>query len=70
MNKYSLTSDNYNDRIKQDITETINMSSVLFITAYENIENKTMMPIMENIIYEGMHKSLDRILKSENEKKN
>ena len=70
VNKYSLTSDNYNDRIKQDITETINMSSVLFITAYENIENKTMMPIMENIIYEGMHKSLDRILKSENEKKN
>ena len=67
VNKYKLTSESLGDKIKHDITETINMSSVIFITAYENIENKTLSPIMENIIYEGMHKSLDRILKGRNE---
>ena len=69
VNKYNLSADNYNDEIKQDITETINMASGFFISAYEKIENKTLSPIMENIIYEGMHKSLDRIQKGENNKK-
>ena len=45
------------------------MSSSVFIDAYENIKTKTMTPIMENIIYEGMHKSLDRILEGENKDK-
>ena len=69
VNKYSLTKDSYTEEIKADITATINMSSVLFINAYEAIENKTLSPIMENIIYEGMHKSIDRILKGENKDK-
>ena len=70
VNKYNLTADSLNDEIKQDITATINMASGFFINAYENIENKTLSPIMENIIYEGMHKSLDRIQKGENKDKN
>ena len=45
------------------------MSSDVFISAYENIDNKTLSPIMENIIYEGMHKSLDRIQNGENKEK-
>lgn len=70
VNKYNLTYDNYTQQIKSEITATINMCSVLFINAYESIENKSLSPIMENIIYEGMHKSLDRILKGENKDKN
>ena len=67
VNKYNLTQESYTEEIKADITATINMSSILFIDAYEKIENKTLSPIMENIIYEGMHKSLDRIIKGENQ---
>ena len=40
-----------------------------FLKNYENIDNKTLSPIMENIIYEGMHKSLDRIQNGENKEK-
>ena len=69
VNKYNLTPDNFTQEIKSEITATINMASVLFINAYESIENKSLKPIMENIIYEGMHKSLDRILSGENKDK-
>lgn len=69
VNKYNLTKESYTDEIKADITATINMSSILFTDSYEKIENKTLSPIMENIIYEGMHKSVDRILKGENKDK-
>lgn len=70
VNKYNLKGKNLTDEIKQEIAETINMSSDVFLSAYENIKNKTLSPIIENIIYEGMHKSLDRILKGEKEDKN
>ena len=69
VNKYKLTKDSFTEEIKEDITATINMSSILFIDAYEKTDNKTLSPIIENIIYEGMHKSLDRILKGENKDK-
>jgi hypothetical protein len=69
VNKYNLTQESYTEEIKADITATINMSSILFTDSYEKIENKTLSPIMENIIYEGMHKSLDRIIKGENKDK-
>ena len=71
INKYNLSRESYTDEIKQDITATINMSSGFFIDAYEKTENKALAPIMENIIYEGMHKSLDRIISGEkSERKN
>ena len=35
--KYNLTKESYTDEIKADITATINMSSVIFIDAYEKI---------------------------------
>ena len=69
VNKYKLTDDTFTDEIKNEITATINMSSTLFIESYEKIKNKTLTPIMENIIYEGMHKSLDRIISGEAERK-
>ncbi len=69
VNKYNLTSGELSDEIKDEITGTINMSGGVFITAYENIKSKTLAPIMENIIYEGIHKSLDRILKGETQDK-
>ena len=40
-----------------------------FIEAYENTKGRTLSPIMENIIYEGMHKSLDKIISGETKKK-
>ena len=69
INKYNLTRDSFNDEIKQEITATINMCSVFFIEAYENTKGRTLSPIMENIIYEGMHKSLDKIISGETKKK-
>lgn len=69
VNKYNLTKAEVSDEIKNEITGTINMSSDVFISAYENIRNKTLSPITENIIYEGMHKNLDRILSGENKKR-
>ncbi len=64
VNKYNLT-EKVTDEIKEEIAATINMSSVVFLNAYESIENKIMTPIMENIIYEGIHKSLDKIVKGD-----
>ena len=64
VNKYNLK-DKVSDEIKEEITATINMSSVVFLNAYENIDNKILAPIMENIIYEGIHKSLDKIVKGD-----
>lgn len=69
VNKYNLKNTELTEEIKDEITGTINMSSSVFIDAYENIKTKTMTPIMENIIYEGMHKSLDKILEGENKDK-
>lgn len=69
VNKYKLTDSELTQEIKADITGTVNMSGGIFISAYENITDKTLGTIMENIIYEGMHKSLDRILKGEKDKK-
>ena len=69
VNKYNLRNEIFSDEIKQEITATINMSSSVFIEAYEKTDNKTLSPIMENIIYEGMHKSLDRILRGESKEK-
>lgn len=69
VNKYKLTDSELTQEIKEDITGTVNMSGGIFLDAYENINRKTLRPIMENIIYEGMHKSLDRIMKGEKDKK-
>ena len=69
VNKYNLREEKFTDEIKQDIAATINMASILFINAYESIDSKSLKPIMENIIYEGMHKSLDRIINPEPKKK-
>lgn len=68
VNKYNLTSSELSDEIKEDIAGVINMSGGMFVTAYENINSKYLAAIIENIIYEGMHKSIDRILKGEKDK--
>ena len=70
VNKYNLRNSEYSQGIKQEITATLNMTSGFFIEAYEKTENRTLSPIMENIIYEGMHKSIDRILNGESQDKN
>ena len=70
VNKYDLSNNEYSQSIKQEITATINMTGGFFIEAYEKTENRTLSPIMENIIYEGMHKSIDRILNGESQDKN
>ena len=69
VNKYNLTSSELSDEIKEDIAGVINMGGGMFVTAYENINSKYLAAIIENIIYEGMHKSIDRILKGENKDK-
>ncbi len=69
VNKYKLQSSELTEETRNEITGTINMTGAFFIDAYESIENKTLTPIMENIIYEGMHKSLDRIIRGESKEK-
>lgn len=69
VNKYSLTKSELTEEIKNEIKGTLNMCSSIFIDAYEIADNKTLTPVVENIIYEGMHKNLDRILSGDNNKK-
>lgn len=68
--KYDLRESENAYSIKDVIEGTMNMCAAYFTSAYESIENKTMTPIMENIIFDGMFKILDNILSQEKSKGN
>ncbi len=62
VNKYGLVAGDRAKDIGEAVTGTMNMCAGFFTEAYEKIENKSMTPIMENIIYDGMYKTFDNIL--------
>lgn len=68
--KYDLRAGENAESIKDAIAGTMNMCAGFFYTSYEKIENKTMLPIIENIIYDGMFKIRDNILNKEKSKGN
>lgn len=68
--KYDLCAGETVESIKAAVAGTMNMCGAFFASAYENQENKTMTPIMENIIFDGMFKVLDNILNKEKSKGN
>ncbi len=62
VNKYSLTGEP-SEEIREEIKMSINMCLAMAGEAYEKTENKSLSPIMENIIYEGTENTMNDILK-------
>lgn len=62
VNKYSLTG-KPSAEIKEEIKMSLNMCLAMVCEAYEKIENKSLSPIIENIIYEGTENTMNDILK-------
>ncbi len=50
------------------IERNLNMSCAFAAESFDEIENKTLIPIAENIIYGGMDKTMNNILKGKNKK--
>ncbi|MBQ7295813.1 MAG: hypothetical protein IJW86_06430 [Clostridia bacterium] len=68
VNKYDLCAGDSVSDIKAALTGTMNMCGAIFGEAYEKAENKSLTAIMENIIYDGMYKTLNSILNKEKSK--
>lgn len=60
--KYNLTH-SPDEEVREEIRKSLNMSLALVCEAYENTENTTLKPIVENIIYEGTDIIINNILK-------
>lgn len=56
------------EEIKKEIEGTLNMSAAVAAEAFSEIEKKTLTPIVENIIYDGLENTMKTILKGKTEK--
>lgn len=56
------------EEIKREIEGTLNMSAAVAAEAFSEIEKKTLTPIVENIIYDGLENTMKTILKGKTEK--
>lgn len=65
--KYDLAAE-LSDSVKSEIEYTLNMSAAVVCEAFGNISKKTLVPIVENIIYDGMEITMKNILKGKREK--
>lgn len=65
--KYKLTKAP-DDEIKSEIEGTLNMCAAVAAEAFEETEKKTLTPIVENIIYDGLENTMKTILKGKTEK--
>ncbi len=65
--KYNLLNPDLPEQAKQEITGSLNLSLAMADEVYDDIENKTMKPIIENIIYDGMFNVMNNILKGNDE---
>lgn len=54
--------------IKKEIEGTLNMCAAVVCEAFENTDKKSLVPIVENIIYDGFENTLKTILKGKTEK--
>ena len=65
--KYSLSSfSDVSQSIIDEIIGTLNLSCAIAREAYEKIENKTLVPIIENIIFSGMTIRMNNIFERKN----
>ncbi len=60
--KYNLVS-KADEKTKEEIKSSLNMCLAMASEAYEGIENKSLTPLIENIIYEGTENTMNDILK-------
>lgn len=65
--KYKLTKAP-DDEIKSEIEGTLNMCAAVAAEAFKETEKKTLTPIVENIIYDGLENTMKTILKGKTEK--
>ncbi len=67
--KYKLT-EAPDEEIRKELECTLNMCAAVAAEAFEKTEKKTLTPIVENIIYDGLENTMKTILKgkTENEK--
>lgn len=56
------------EEIKKEIEGTLNMSAAVAAEAFSEIEKKTLTPIVENIIYDGLENTMKTMLKGKTEK--
>lgn len=56
------------ENIKKDIEGTLNMCAAVVCEAFGNTEKKSLVPIVENIIYDGFENTVKKILKGKTEK--
>ena len=56
------------EEIKKEIEGTLNMSAAVAAEAFSEIEKKTLTPIVENVIYDGLENTMKTILKGKTEK--
>lgn len=68
VNKYDLRAGDSAYDIKEALTGTMNMCGAVFAESYEKAENKSLTAIMENIICDGMYKTLNSVLNKEKSK--
>lgn len=55
--------DDIDEEVKQQIVETLNMSCAFACDAFQNIPDKTLVPVAENIIYEGTENVMNTLMK-------
>lgn len=67
LEKYKLTAAP-DESVKKEIEALLNMSAALVSEAFEKTENKSLVPIVENIIYDGMENTMNTILKGKEKK--
>lgn len=60
--KYNLDS-KPSEEVREEIKMSLNMCLAMVGEAYEKAENKSLSPVMENIIYEGTENTMNEILK-------
>ena len=65
--KYKLDSEP-SEEIKKEIECTLNMCAAVVCEAFDSREKKTLVPIVENIIYDGMEITMKNILKGKSKK--
>ncbi len=68
INKFGIRNEtDITDSVKRQIEDELNMSSAFSCEAFHSVENKTLVPLCENIIYEGMEIMMNTILKGHTE---
>lgn len=67
INSFSLKTNELTDDQEQSIRQTLNMSCACAIDALEKTSCNSMRAIIENILFDGMNETMNRVLKGKNE---